>query len=313
MTPTTRGRATKGRIVKRLATTLTLATAACVLLTSAAIAGAAKSPAPAAPALGPLPAGKGAPPRASAGIGETPPLYSVQESGGFIAAPFTQSRGTVACPAGTVVWGGGAFIFGTDIAVNINSSFPLSDGTGWVADVNNDDIFDALFVVDAVCAARPRLYRIRETGEITVGAVDHANGAEACTRRTVVLGGGSLSNSSSVGVAIRESSPVNGAWLTEQNDDEPFDTTFNVFAICGKAPAGYSKTGGGFGFLPPHTQTEAAVLCPSGHPLSGGALVSEDDPTTDLNTSHPIGSGWDVFQNNRTLDTAAIQPVVICA
>ena len=64
----------------------------------------------------------------------------------------------MACPAGKIVWGGGAsFVngyFGPDLTVN--TSEPGSGG--WEARVNNTGTATAQFAVDAICAKKPTGY-----------------------------------------------------------------------------------------------------------------------------------------------------------
>jgi hypothetical protein len=270
--------------MKTLATTLTLAAAALVL-------------------AGPAQA-------------RTPALYTQVHSGFLTATAGAQTRGTVSCPAGTVAWGGGAVIAGNDLGGNLNSSFPMGDGSGWIADVNNTSTSDMTFTVNAVCAKAPRKYRIVESAELTDPAFAQATtGTQSCPAGTAVLGGGSVSNTTSFSIDISSSFPSANGWRTDQSNLSDFDTTFNVFAICGKAPRSYAVVTGAAVDNAPGTQSNATVSCTSGHALSGGAQSSSSLPQVDLNSTIPdpaIG-GWAVFENNRGSQDSTVRAIVICA
>jgi hypothetical protein len=210
--------------MKMLAMAPAVALAACLLAAAASTAEAAKRPTPTA--------------------ARTPTGYRIVESSGFTAQNGVQSRAAVFCPAGTVVWGGGAEIFGPDPNLNLNSSAPLIDGSGWTASVNNVSGSDGTYVVQAVCAKAPRRYRIVESPAFTDGEGTQVTGSQACPARTRLLGGGSVSNSDSLAVNINSEFPFFNGWEAAQNDNTNFDTTFNVFAICGKAPATYTIASG---------------------------------------------------------------------
>jgi hypothetical protein len=291
-----------------------LALACCVLTATAATAVAAKSPVPATPATGAPPAGKDlAPPAAPALEGATPSLYTVVQSTNFTAVNNTQTRGSVSCPAGTVAFGGGALIFGSNQNLNINSSFPGSSGSGWIADVDNVSGANGQFYVQVICATAPRKYQVLESGVFTVGADSQVRGSQACPARTSVLGGGSLSNSGSVAVNINSTFPSGPSWVTDQNDNTNVSSTFEVFAICGHASRSYSQTEGVAVSNPAFSQTQASVACPKGKPLSGGLLSSSGLPAVDLNSTVAANRSWTGYEDNTALiNGATITPFVIC-
>jgi hypothetical protein len=78
------------------------------------------------------------------------------------AAPSAfDTGGSVACPAGTVGWGGGASLVGGSGGPDqaINTSEP-TENAGWEARVNNTGTSTAQFEVDAICAKQPKGYTI---------------------------------------------------------------------------------------------------------------------------------------------------------
>jgi hypothetical protein len=289
--------------MKMLAMPPVLALAAGVLAMSATTALAAGSPASVA----------GAPP---AHAGRTPPGYRIVESSTFTAHNGVQTRGTVLCPAGTVAWGGGVIFNAQHLGMTINSSFPMSRGAGWVGDVNDVGSSDGEFVIQAVCAQAPRRYRIVESPAITADPGTVASGSQSCPGRTALLGGGSLSSSTSVAVFVNSTfpeAPVNG-WVARQSDNTSVASTFNVLAICGKAPRGYTVAAGPVVAVPAFTEVAASVVCPAGHPLSGGATSPSSAPAVALTTTAGDHGGWTVFEDNSALiQNVTVFAIVICA
>src|SRR3954464_9884342 len=80
----------------------------------------------------------------------TPPIQ--------VLANGNDAGGEVACPAGTVPWGGGVSFSGgtSEFGQDINTSAPTANG--WRGRYNNRNGRTTDFVVGAVCAAQPRKY-----------------------------------------------------------------------------------------------------------------------------------------------------------
>src|SRR5262252_7311124 len=89
-----------------------------------------------------------------------PPGYQRVRSAPIPIPPgMFDSGGQVACPAGTVPWGGGVGFTGgiASTGENINTSAPTGDG--WSGRFNNSGTRpDDDFVVDAICANQPAGY-----------------------------------------------------------------------------------------------------------------------------------------------------------
>jgi hypothetical protein len=285
--------------MKLLAMAPTLALAACVLATTAATA-ATRSDGPVAPSS----------------AARTPKRYTTVQSAAFTVSSGRQTQGAVACPVGTVVWGGGAVIGSPDLGINVNSSFPIFDGSGWGARVNASVGSSGSFVVLAICAKAPRKYRVLESQPFEVDADAQLEGTEPCPTGTVVLGGGSDSDSLSTGVNVNSTFPlasING-WRTDMNDDTAAPSGFRVLSICGKAPQGYAVLQGALVANAPESETQANVECASGKPLSGGALSSSGLPFVDLASTGPGTDGWSVSENNTALIAdVTVRAFVICA
>ena len=300
--------------MKRLVKPLALAAAGCAVAATSALAGTGKAPVAATPAA-PTAAvpGKALPAPVPAVLGRAPKGYTIVSSGPLTSFNNQQTRGAVDCPFGTVPLGGGAFIPSNDQNININSSFPTT--SGWVADVNNVSGINQTFDVRVVCAKAPRKYTIVSIFGVTNPADSQSSGQVFCPSNTVVLGGGSLSNSGSVAVNINSTLPILNGWRADINNNTTPDTTFDVFAICGKQLNGYSVVSSAQVVNPPSTQTLAHVDCPAGtFPLSGGGFSSSGSPAVDLNTTIPSGAGWDTYEDNTALiQGVTLRALAVCA
>ena len=137
-----------------------------------------------------------------------------------VANAGTQSTGTVVCPAGTKVTGGGAFSSSGSTAVNFNTSYPVSNG--WRVDMNNGTGLNSAFTVYATCNRKMKGYSVQNTAPIANPAGAQTTASTRCpgTGTTVAIGGGAFSSSSSTSVQMNSSFPDgNGGWTVfEQNE-----------------------------------------------------------------------------------------------
>jgi hypothetical protein len=291
--------------MRTLATPLTLALAACVLATSATSAALASSdPTAAPPSIG------------TASAVKTPPLYAVAQSAPISAPSGTQTAGTVSCPAGTVVLGGGALVAASSPATTLASSYPMSNGGGWVAAVNNTSGTAQSFTVQAVCAKRPRHYAVLASGPLSVHAGSAAAAALPCPDAQRPFGGGAQSGSSSVAVGLQDTFPQRefNAWEVDVNNNTSADQSFRVFVICARPPRTYNVAMGTITPLPPGSQRQVTATCPTGRPLGGGALTTTSSPAVALESSAVTPNGWSASEDNTGLFPGVIVVAfVVCA
>jgi hypothetical protein len=290
--------------MKRSATAPRLLLTACILATTATSALAAQERAAAPPAL------------SAASAGGTPANYSVQTSRAIDASNGRGTHGTVRCPAGTVVLGGGAVVAVPSVSVTLHSSHPIKDGSGWVAVVDNSSGADASFTVQAVCATAPAQYAVMETSKRTAHAgATSAPGAQLCPGLERPFGGGVVQSSTSTAVSIDDSYvqvEIDG-WFVHVNNHSSADETFRVFAICGMAPTTYHLLTGPLVPLPAGMQQQATVTCPSGdRPLGGGSFSGFVSPVGVLGSSGPTADGWSVAESNPS-PGASVEAFVTCA
>jgi hypothetical protein len=289
---------------------------ACILASSALAAGPlSKSPPLGAPFIGAAPPGKPAPPltpNLSAGL---PRGYVVVSSGTLSAVNGSQTRGRAVCPVGDVPLGGGVFVESGSTLANVNSSFPVASGSTneWVADVNNASGFDTPFDVRAVCAKQPRNYQIVEGNTVDNPSGNQNTSFATCPRGSKPLGGGAFSNSFDLKVNINSTLPEGPNWRVDENNGGTDDATVNAEVVCGRV-GGYQVVQSGFMDNPPGDQTGIRASCPAPTaPIGGGIFSNSGSVGVNVNTTAPVGSGWDSFENNGTPFDQEANAFVVCA
>ena len=217
-----------------------------------------------------------------------PPGYQRLRSAPIPVPPgMFDAGGQVACPAGTVPWGGGAGFTGgfAGAGDSINTSAPT--GNGWEARYNNTSTRpDDHFAVDAICANQPAGYTT------TFTTVDNPPGSKSaavavCPAGTRLFSGGTLSTADTTDVQLLSAWPPGPArFKSVMWNGSATDQQLTTFAICGHRPAGYaitsapdSDTGG------PDTLAGGAQ-CPAGTSILGGGIhVTSPRPTVTLGAS----------------------------
>src|SRR5262249_30280642 len=140
--------------------------------------------------------------------GKAPKRYQVRSDSLLPNAAHSQSRGIVACPAGTVPFGGGAQSRSSDPAVNLGASFPL--GNVWDVDVNNGSWSPAFFDVFVVCGKQPKGYVQLRSAPKPIAPGAEGTAEVDCPAPTVPLGGGGTANSPSTAANLNSLFPGAG-------------------------------------------------------------------------------------------------------
>jgi hypothetical protein len=224
--------------------------------------------------------------------------------------------GQVACPAGTVPWGGGAGFTGgiPGIGDSINTSAPT--GNGWEARYNNSSIRpDDHFAVDAICAKQPAGYTT------TFTTVDNPPGGTSsavavCPTGTRLLSGGTLSTADTTDVQLLSAWPLGPArFKSVMWNGSATDQQVTTFAVCGHRPASYtitSATGSDTGG--PDTLVGGAQ-CPAGTSILGGGIhVISPRPAVTLGASlDEPSTQWLSEVVNSATEPATVTIYAICA
>jgi hypothetical protein len=221
-----------------------------------------------------------------------------------------QVHGTVACPAGKVVLGGGAFFGSGSVSANINSSYPI--GSGWAADVNNGSASASNFFVYAVCGKTPKKYGVvvGTPAAVTAGT-QRANITATCASGKP-LGGGLFSDSLSLLANVNSSIPTTTGWRIDANNGSSGIDNVRAYVVCGKVGNHHvvvsASTANAAG-----TQTGATALCGTGVPVGGGAFSSSGSTAVALNTTYPVPGGWRSYQNNGSATATSFTTYAVCS
>jgi len=254
-------------------------------------------------------------PPASASL--TPPLqgYKLVTSALLTAPAGTETYGSVTCPSGKAT-GGGAIASSTNIGVNLNSSWPLTGGTGWQVYIHNQTGSDDTFAVYVVCAKKVKAYAIVASAAVNTPAGGQTAGITAnCATGSYPYGGGVFNSSGDLPVLINTSIPLAKGWRADVNNGGTGANSATAYAICGKRATGYTRVIGTAVTNPANSQTGATATCPSGTQVFGGGEFSSS-PSTAVNmnsTAWTSSTTWTSWQNNATAGSAAITPYALCA
>jgi|SRR5215471_16256875 len=256
-------------------------------------------------------------PNASASTPTAPPGYQRLRSASIPVPPgMFDAGGQVACPAGTVPWGGGAGFTGgfAGAGDSINTSAPT--GNGWEGRYNNSGTrLDDHFVVDAICAKQPAAYTTSFT------TVDNPPGSKSaaiavCPAGTRLLSGGTLSTADTTDVQLLSAWPLGPArFKSVMWNGSATDQQVTTFAVCGHRPASYtitSATGSDTGG--PDTLVGGAQ-CPAGTSILGGGIhVTSPRPAVTLGASlDEPATQWLSEVVNSAAAPATVTIYAICA
>jgi hypothetical protein len=188
------------------------------------------------------------------------------------------------------------------------------ESAGWEARVNNTGTTTAQFAVDAICAKKPKGYKIVfQDADNPAGSQSHATAT--CPARKVVLGGGTLSTSDQAPAALTSAWPAAPSkFKGYMYNGTTTDAELIVYAICGDKPTGYTtaKDSGSFG---PASTVLQGIACPAGtSALDGGAKTVGHSPLVQVDGSIDQGAfGWAIELNNTSPSQQTETGYVICA
>lgn len=236
--------------------------------------------------------------------------YKVVNSGSLAAPATHQTHGSVICPSGKTVLGGGVFVSSGSTSVNVNSSYPTNNG--WAADINNGSGSATTFTVYAVCGKKPQKYAVVFSAFTTVNAGTQAVDIAATCTSGKPLSGGLFSDTTSTLANANSSLPAGSSWRIDANNASASAEHVQAFVICGKLPKYKVVTGtatvNGAGL-----QTGATAACKTGQqPVGGGSFSNSGSTLVSVNTSYPSGSGWTSYMNNASGSSETFTPYVVC-
>ncbi len=242
-----------------------------------------------------------------------PPGYRLLNT--VLPAPAHTQTGTLqACPAGTVVWGGGGGLQGSlsdGFGVNTSS---INTSADWRLRVNNASAAANSFNAWLVCAQKPAGYTIASSAAVANPAGMRTTGSVKCPAGTVVLHGGVLSTSTSTAVNLNAAWPKSTtSYSATVTNGSGTAASFFVQAICAKQPAGY-KLVTRTDTVPAPTLVSTAALCPAKTAVvGGGAKTNPFSSQMALDDSVPQTGEWSVTYSDTATVSEKISTFAICA
>ena len=232
----------------------------------------------------------------------------------------SQSYGSVACPGGTVAWGGGILGSSSGTGQDVNASWPVVNGglaTGWQGYVNNATGGSDTFAVAAICAAQPKLYSVQSVSSTNIAGAQNSV-TVLCPKHTVALGGGGFgSGGFSNAQNINTTEPVKGGWRIDMNNAGASDKSFESWVICGKA-SGVKNTASNPSVSNPNgAQSSVDAPCKKGTADTGGGVHSSSSNThVNLNGTEPLTPQppytWRAYEDNTSGTSDSITGYSVC-
>jgi hypothetical protein len=156
---------------------------------------------------------------------------AVVSKANIVATNGQQAPGLVLCPANTKVTGGGIVSQSSGIEMNVNDSYPESNG--WRVDVDNLAGVDRTFSVYAVCLPKPAGYTIRTSNVAMnyVGTVTRVS--RGCAAGTVPISGGLYDSLIDTGTQLVDTFPNNThGWTADEVNIGEVGGLVTGYVIC---------------------------------------------------------------------------------
>ena len=254
---------------------------------------------------------------AAAGAATAPPGYRV------VYTPFTASQSTFAtmgsapCPTGTVTWGGGVGPFAWQVPMTLVSSYWNGAMPGaWVADVGNAEPFTDSVYTAAICANKPKGYKlVTAAGDAPIFQL---TGTNAVCPTGKLLSGGLASSSDTTKGNIASARPIPGNQAFqgfEVNNQLDADIPYHVYAICGAKPPGYTRRSASM-TVAAGQQASLTATCPVGTSVIGGGMVVSplaSGALPEASIPDSAGKSWAVTLDNTTTQPDTLTAYAICA
>jgi hypothetical protein len=223
-----------------------------------------------------------------------------------------QTRASVLCPKGTVVYGGGSFVSSSSPLAGLNDSFP--SGNGWVIDVNNTSGDDTDITAIAMCGPKPAHYKIVKAKAVKNPSGRHTVATAKCPTGSKPLGGGAAASSNGLFTNLGATLPQGQAWRSDENNASASGNMLTAFAVCGQVH-GYHVVVGPATNLPANDQTFTAAECPSNLvAIGGGGFASTSSVGVNLNETAPASDQeWKSFINNVSGVDFTGSSIAVCA
>jgi hypothetical protein len=246
--------------------------------------------------------------------------YTLVESVQITLNAGSQTFAFLSCPkkngVQTVPLNGGAEISSSDLAANINSSYPYFDGKSWAVDANNGSSSATFFNVYVVCVKKIKGYvQLHSNSQSNPAETENAYGA-VCPSGSKVFGGGALSSSTLTSVNLTGNVPVgHNEWAIYINNASTSSAGVTIYVICAKPPSTMHYTIVSTAGFTDDAGTEEGVtqFCPSGYSVLGGGLQQSTGLLwVNINSTFPITGEWRGYMNNASTFDVTVTIFAIC-
>lgn len=212
---------------------------------------------------------------------------------------------TMACPAGSVVTGGG-FALNNNMVAYTHSQ----DGNSWTAYAKNNGGTSGLLNSYAVCLYASMGTTSMVWSQVTVTAGNNGNAVVACPAGSVVTGGGYASNSN---LLVYNSSLSGNGWQVYANNPTGASILLNSYATCLSGTSGSTSQVFAQKSIAAGASDGAEASCPAGTILTGGGFAGSKNIWV-FNTSMKTmdSETWNVFGKNLTGTSQLLNSYAIC-
>jgi hypothetical protein len=223
-------------------------------------------------------------------------------------SPGAVNSKTAACPAGSVVTGGG-FSANTNIHVYTQ----VMDGNGWLVFAKNNAGSPQNVTVYAICLYFPSVASSQVSKSVTVlGGGGQTTSQVDCPAGTVVTGGG-FNGKIDGSLWTFYSAQSGNSWSVTAKNTAAGNTSYSAYAVCLTSSGAAVTTAKftGYADLTPGNTGLAEISCPPGQVVTGGGWHMEADLTVFAALLSSNGE-WRVYAKNNGTHTRALHANATC-
>lgn len=221
--------------------------------------------------------------------------------------PGATGSASAACPAGTIVTGGG-FASVHTIGVEVYNS--SKDGNGWRSFAKNGTGASILLNAYAICLSNTSGSTAQVLQQVSIAAGGTGSSTVNCPSGSVLTGGGFAWGSG--GEIYTESKQANG-WQVYANNTTGASQLLNAYAICLSGTTATTTQVFHQATVNANSTGSATVACAPGSIVTGGGFASTADLGTKVYTTDKDGNNWEVFMNNTLGSGKLLNAYAICA
>jgi hypothetical protein len=212
---------------------------------------------------------------------------------------------TIACPASSVVTGGG-FALNNNMIAYTHSQ----DGNAWTTYAKNNGASSGLLNSYAVCLFASMGTTSMVWNQVTISAGTNGNAFVACPAGSVVTGGGYASNTN---LFVYNSSMSSNGWQVYAQNTSGSSQLLNSYATCLAGTTGSTSQVLAQKSIPSGASDGAEASCPAGTILTGGGFAGSTNIWVyNISMKTMDSETWNVFGKNLTGTSQLLNSYAIC-